>query len=273
MDEYKNTLFDLDGEIAVVTGGMGQLGSQFALTLSRAGAKVAILDLAKKSKNSELQEKIASSEIILLNTDLTDNNQIISASKKISEAFGSPSILVNNAALDSPPGAPAEENGPFESYPESSWDKIMEINVKSAFLCSQVFGDIMARNGNGSIINISSIYGMVSPDQSIYDYRRRDGQDFYKPVAYSTSKSALYNLSRYLAVYWAKKHVRVNTVTFAGVFNNQDKDFLKSYTSRIPIGRMAEEDEYNGAILFLASSASKYMTGSNLVIDGGWTAI
>jgi NAD(P)-dependent dehydrogenase (short-subunit alcohol dehydrogenase family) len=131
----------------------------------------------------------------------------------------------------------------------------------------------MAESGGGSIINISSIYGVVSPDQSIYDYRRQRGEEFYKPVSYSVSKSAILNLTRYMAVYWAKKNVRVNTLTLAGVFNNQEKAFLDAYGSRIPVGRMAQESEYDGAVLFLASKASSYMTGSNLVVDGGWTAI
>jgi NAD(P)-dependent dehydrogenase (short-subunit alcohol dehydrogenase family) len=131
----------------------------------------------------------------------------------------------------------------------------------------------MAEQNHGSIINISSIYGLVSPDQSLYDYRRKNGDDFYKPIAYSVSKSGILNLTRYLSTYWAKKMVRVNSLTLGGVFNDQDKDFLDAYTSRIPIGRMAKKNEYNGAVIFLASRASQYMTGSNLIVDGGWTAI
>ncbi len=131
----------------------------------------------------------------------------------------------------------------------------------------------MAVARNGSVINISSIYGVVSPDQSIYNYRRSRGEDFYKPVAYSAAKSGVLNLTRYLAVYWASKGVRVNSLTIAGVFNNQEQAFLDAYCGRIPVGRMAHTDEYNGAVLFLASAASQYMTGSNLVMDGGWTAI
>lgn len=131
----------------------------------------------------------------------------------------------------------------------------------------------MAENGRGSIINVSSIYGIVAPDQSLYEYRRKRGEVFFKPVAYSASKSGVINLTRYIAVYWAKKNVRANSLTIAGVLNNQEKDFLDVYCNRIPIGRMAKSDEYNGAVLFLASESSRYMTGHNLVVDGGWTSI
>ena len=161
----------------------------------------------------------------------------------------------------------------IEDYPEDSWDKVIDVNLKGVFLCCQVFGAAMAKVNKGSIINIASIYGVVSPDQSLYAYRRNRGEVFYKPVAYSASKSGIFNLTRYLAVYWAEQNVRVNSLTIAGVFSNQDQAFLDVYCDRIPVGRMANVDEYNGSVLFLASKASHYMTGTNLVIDGGWTAI
>ena len=131
----------------------------------------------------------------------------------------------------------------------------------------------MSKNKKGSIINVSSIYGIVSPDQSIYDYKRKNGEIFFKPIAYSVSKSGLINMTKYLAVYWAKKNVRVNCLILAGVENNQDLEFKKSYCKRIPIGRMANQNEYNGAMIFLASNASSYVTVSHIVIDGGWTSI
>jgi len=272
-NKYTGTLFDLSSEVALVTGGLGQLGSQFSLALSEAGARVVIIDIASSTKNNKLREALSSGEIKLVKADITKKSDLIEAAKKISREIGTPTVLVNNAAIDSPPDAPVGGNGPFESYPERSWDGVMEANLKSIFLTCQVFGGIMAKSKRGSIINISSIYGMVSPNQGIYEYRRKTGEEFYKPIAYSVSKSGIYNLTRYLATYWAKKGVRVNTLTLAGVFNNQDKQFIENYYSIIPIGRMANEDEYNGAILFLASGASKYMTGSNLIVDGGWTAI
>jgi NAD(P)-dependent dehydrogenase (short-subunit alcohol dehydrogenase family) len=266
-------LFTLKDRIIVITGGMGQLGQQYAGALMDYGAKVAIVDLQIRKAN--LNDKLArhsESDFMLLRADVTRRSSLEAALREIKRQWDIPHALVNNAALDSPPDAPAEENGPFENYPESSWNDIMNVNVKGVFLCCQVFGGQMAEARQGSIVNICSVYGLVSPDQRIYTYRRKEGQTFYKPIAYSASKSALLNLTRYLATYWADRNVRVNTITLGGVFNYQDKQFLKGYCARVPLGRMAREDEYNGALIFLLSDASSYMTGSNLVIDGGWTA-
>lgn len=267
-------LFDLRERVIVVTGGLGQLGAQFTWTLLERGARVAILDVAadKSSVQEKFGDAFSREQLRVLETDVTQRASIERALEMITQQWGTPHGLVNNAALDSPPNAPVQENGPFETYPETSWDKVMEVNVKGVMQCCQVIGGAMARAGRGSIVNISSIYGLVSPDQRIYEYRRQRGEIFFKPVAYSVSKSALLNLSRYLATYWADKNVRVNTLTFAGVFNQQDEEFLKHYTPKVPLARMARPDEYNGAIVFLLSDASSYMTGSNLVIDGGWTA-
>lgn len=265
-------LFDLAGRVAVVTGGLGQLGRQFTATLAARGAHVAIFD--RRQDDALVAERFGSlpGRVISLAADLTRRTEIEAALRQVEAELGVPQILINNAALDSPPNAPAAENGPFESYPEESWDRVMEVNVKGVFLCCQVIGGRMAAAGRGSVVNISSIYGLVSPDQRIYEYRAASGAPFFKPVAYSASKSALLNLTRYLATYWAPHGVRVNTVTFAGVFNGQDEQFLNGYQPKVPLGRMAREDEYNGAIVFLTSDASSYMTGANLVIDGGWTA-
>lgn len=266
-------LFDLNDKVVVVTGGMGQLGRQFVKTLSGHNARIVILDIAvDHDQVGTAFADIPEDRLFAFSCDITSREQIEQALEKIQTKWETPFGLINNAALDSPPGSPASENGPFENYPEDSWDKVMEVNSKGVFLLCQVFGGAMAAAGKGSIVNVSSIYGVVSPNQDIYQYRRDSGEEFYKPVAYSASKSSLLNLTRYLATYWAKRSVRVNTLVLGGVFNNQDAEFLKGYCNRIPIGRMANPDEYNGSIIFLMSDASSYMTGSEMVLDGGWTA-
>jgi NAD(P)-dependent dehydrogenase (short-subunit alcohol dehydrogenase family) len=266
-------LFSVQDKIVIVTGGLGQLGRQFSLALRDRGARVAIFD--NQVGEQQVDERFGlytNDHLLFLSVDVTKRKSIEAGLSQVNATWGVPHALVNNAALDSPPNAPVGENGPFEHYPESSWDRVMQVNVKGIFLCCQVVGDQMAGANHGSIINICSTYGLVAPDQRIYEYRRAGGTLFFKPVAYSASKSALINLTRYLATYWAEKNVRVNTLTFGGVFNDQDEEFLKGYCARVPLGRMACEDEYNGAIIFLISNASSYMTGANLVIDGGWTA-
>jgi NAD(P)-dependent dehydrogenase (short-subunit alcohol dehydrogenase family) len=268
-------LFDVTGKIVVVTGGMGQLGSEYSLALAECGAKVAVLDLAVTSEDVARRygNRANDPNLLFIAADVTNRTSLDAALAQIERTWGTPHALVNNAALDSPPDAPAEETGPFEHYPEASWDAVMAVNAKGVFLCCQVFGGAMAAAGRGSIINICSIYGMRSPNQHIYAYREAErGKPFFKPVAYSASKSSLLNLTRYLATYWAGQGVRVNTLTLSGVFNHQDEHFLENYYALIPIGRMARQDEFNGAVIFLASDASSYMTGANLVIDGGWTA-
>jgi NAD(P)-dependent dehydrogenase (short-subunit alcohol dehydrogenase family) len=256
-------LFDLDGRVAVVTGGMGQLGSVYAAGLAERGMQVAVFDVA----SGDVPEGVRAFAV-----DITERASIEAAAQEIESEWGVPHLLVNNAGLDSPPDAPAEEVGPFESYPESSFDAVMDVNVKGAFLCCQVLGGAMARAGRGSIVNVSSIYGLLSPVQDLYAFRREGGETFVKPVAYSVSKSAILNLTRYLATYWAKDGVRVNTLTLAGVWNDQPAEFLEAYTARIPVGRMLEAPEALGAVVFLASDASSYVTGSNVVVDGGWSA-
>ena len=259
-------VFSVQDRVAVITGGLGQLGRQFAAALTAAGARVAVLDTRSPSVPGD------TGSCLDICADVTDRSSLEAALQVIEARWDTPHILINNAALDSPPDAPAGSNGAFETYPVDLWRRILDVNVTGVFLCCQVFGGRMAEAGRGSVINVASIYGVISPDQRIYEYRRRRGEDFFKPAAYSASKSALLNLTRYLATYWAPRNVRVNTVSFAGVFNSQDDHFLAAYTARVPLGRMAREDEYNGAILFLASDASSYMTGSNLVLDGGYTA-
>ena len=256
-------LFDLEGRVAVVTGGMGQLGSVYTAGLVERGMRVAVFDVAA----GEVPKGARAYRV-----DVTDRVEIEAAVAEVENEWGVPHLLVNNAALDSPPDAPAEEVGPFETYPEESFDAVLDVNVKGAFLCCQVVGGAMAREGRGSVVNVSSIYGLLSPVQDLYDFRRAGGETFVKPVAYSVSKSAVLNLTRYLATYWAKAGVRVNTLTLAGVWNDQPQEFLDAYTARVPLGRMLDADEALGALVFLASDASSYVTGANVVVDGGWSA-
>jgi len=258
-------LFDLSGRIAVVTGGLGQMGALYTAGLAERGMRVAVFDVAAEAgADGDLVRRYP--------VDVTDRASIEDATNAVIADWGVPHLLVNNAALDSPPDAPPEEVGPFESYPESSFDAVMDVNVKGVLLCCQVIGGHMAEAGRGSIVNVSSIYGLLSPQQDVYEFRRGGGETFFKPVAYSVSKSALLNLTRYLATYWAKSGVRVNTLTLGGIFAEQPKEFLDAYGARVPLGRMANPEEALGAVVFLASEASSYVTGANLVVDGGWSA-
>jgi len=239
-------LFGLRGEIVVVTGGYGLIGRVLCNGLAALGATVAVVEL----KPDEATTRTAfggNDNIAVFAGDVTKAETLKAALEAITAHWGTPTGLVANAALDSPPNAPIEENGPFETYPEESWDKVMSVNAKGVFLCAQVFGGAMAAAGRGAIVNVGSIYGVVSPNQELYDYRRRDGETFYKPVAYAASKSALYNFTRYLAAYWGPKNVRANIVTFAGVFNNQDPRFLDAYAAKIPLRRPGGEARGNMA--------------------------
>lgn len=267
--------FALAGRIVVVTGCLGQLGRHFCATLLEHGARVAGLDLAPaEAAGGRLAEWQRSGDFTYVQADVTDRASLEAARGAIAAAFADDAYgLVNNAGLDAPPGADARQNGPFEDYPLDAWRRVFDVNATGPFLCCQVFGAPMAARGRGSIVNIGSIYGVLAPDQGLYEYRRARGEPFYKPVAYSASKSSLYNLTRYLAVYWGPRQVRVNTLTFAGVFNGQEPAFLERYQAKVPLGRMADPADYGGAVVFLMSDASRYMTGSNMVIDGGFTAM
>jgi NAD(P)-dependent dehydrogenase (short-subunit alcohol dehydrogenase family) len=264
---YLEKLFGLKGRVAVVTGGMGQLGAQYAGALTRAGAQVAIYDLKKEPK-AELRELAQRDAARFFAVDITDRQSLEKATDELEAAWGAPGILINNAAIDFPP-RPSDDKLEAESV--AQWEKVLQVNLTGVFLCCQVIGERMAKAGGGSIINIASTYGLVSPDQRIYaapGNKRR----FIKPAVYGVSKAGVLNLTRYLATSWAGRGIRVNALTLGGVFNRQEEWFVANYSQRTPLGRMAREDEYNGAILFLASEASSYMTGANLVIDGGWTA-
>jgi NAD(P)-dependent dehydrogenase (short-subunit alcohol dehydrogenase family) len=268
-------LFRLDGQVAIVTGGNGRLGSQYARALVAAGAAVAVVDRVQQP-HPGVQEIIAGGGAVSTHTvDVTDRAAMDAAVDSIARRFGTPTILINNAGLGASPADGALETGAFERYPESAWDAMLTSHLKSTLVASQSFlARFKAdRPPGGSIVNVSSTYGLVSPDQSVYEYRRRNGEEFYKPVGYSVAKSGILNFTRWLAEYCAPFGVRVNTLVPGGVREpGHAPEFVAEYERRTPLGRMARDDEYNGSVVFLASPASAYMTGAMLVVDGGWTA-
>jgi len=268
-------LFRLDGQVALVTGGNGRLGSQYAEALSSAGAAVAVFDRIGAPHPRVRALIDGGARVSSHCVDVTGRAGVDAAIDAVARAFGTPTILVNNAGLGSSPADAALETGPFECYPEPAWDAMMESHLKSALLASQSFVARFRQDRvrAGSIINISSTYGLVTPDQSVYEYRRGDGTPVYKPVGYSVAKSGMLNFTRWLAEYCAPIGIRVNTLVPGGVREaDHHPQFVAEYEKRTPLGRMANDDDYNGAILFLASRASAYMTGAMLVVDGGWTA-
>jgi NAD(P)-dependent dehydrogenase (short-subunit alcohol dehydrogenase family) len=267
-------LFNLTGRVAVVTGGAGRLGREYAATLATAGARVAVLDLAAASPSAAPEP--AAAGITTYPCDIVNREAVHAAMSRIVAELGTPSILVNNAGLGSSPVDVALETGPFEDYPEAAWDAMIDSHLKGTFLVTQAFLRAFRAGADahdGSIVNVSSTYGVVSPDQSLYEYRRRDGASFFKPVGYSVAKSGVLNFTRWLAEYCAPINVRVNTLVPGGVREDgHAPEFVAGYERRTPLGRMARPDDYNGAVLFLASPASSYMTGAMIVVDGGWTA-
>ena len=274
----QDKLFDVSEKIVIITGGLGQIGAEFVKEFHRRGSKVAVFS---RSADAATAEKMLGAEIAgsgrvgLYQVNICDKQSIHKALDALEAAWGVPGVLINNAGIDTQPSAPPEVSGPFEQFPEEVFREVVDTNLIGTFLMIQAEGSRMVEAGKGgSIINIGSIYGMVSPVQDIYAYKKeKTGVPFIKPVAYSAAKSGIYNLTRYCATYWAKKGIRVNAFTPSGVWREtQDAEFQKNYCARMPMGRMARADEYNGAMIFLASDASAYMTGSNLIMDGGWTA-
>lgn len=264
-------LFSLNDKVAIVTGALGLIGKNHCQALADAGANVVVCDL-DELKCKDFASSL-STKSLGVGVDITSKSSVENLRDKTLKEFGKIDILINNAAINDMfenPQAAAEQSM-FENYPLKMWQKSLDVNITGTFLCSQVIGTDMAKAGKGSIINVASTYGLVGPDQSIY--KKPDGsQSFYKSPAYPATKGAIVNFTRFLAAYWGNKGVRVNTLTPGGVENNQDEYFVKNYSSKTPLGRMASPTDYKGAIIFLASDASSYMTGANLIVDGGWTA-
>ncbi len=268
--------FDLGGRVAVVTGGAGLLGAEFSRTLAEAGASVAVVDL-----NLQAAQKVAAAlcdsgyQANGYATDITSRAATQDLVASVVKQFGRLDILVNSAALDPKFDASASEKGiapgNFEDYPLDQWNAALNVNLTGMFLTTQACVKPMLQQGRkGSIINICSTYGLNGPDQRIYI---KDGKRVaFKPVYYTVTKAGVLGFTKYLAAYYAESEIRVNALTPGGVFNNHEEYFVKNYSAKTILGRMARKDEMNGALLFLASDASSYMTGNNLVVDGGWTA-
>jgi NAD(P)-dependent dehydrogenase (short-subunit alcohol dehydrogenase family) len=269
-------LFSLRGQVAIVTGGSGRLGRQFAWALSSAGASVAVFDIAAPGPGWH-DVFAAEAPVASYLVDATDRAACDRAVDEVVRRFGTPTILVNNAGLGSSPADQHLETGAFERYPEAAWRAMLESHLTTALVASQSFLASFRASSceSGSIINISSTYGLVSPEQGMYESQRRGGREWFKPVGYSVAKSGMLNFTRWLAEYCGhlKLGVRVNTLVPGGVREEgHAPEFVREYERRTALGRMARETDYNGAIVFLASRASAYMTGSTLVVDGGWTA-
>ena len=262
-----NDLFNLKNKNIVIAGGAGQIGFSFVEILSNTGANIILADLDVNLAKEKLSKSSLNSDIIIRKLDVSKKKSILKFADSIN--FDKIHGLINcfhfkgnSRKLDS---SSSFFSG-FEKYPEEAWDLVHNVNLKGTFLLSQALLDFM-KDCNSSIINISSTYGIVSANRTIYG-----NSGINSPVAYATSKAALINLTRYMATHLSEYKIRVNCLSPGGVYNNQSEQFIKNYCEKTPLGRMATAEDYQGAVIFMLSEASSYMTGSNLVIDGGWTA-
>src|ERR1700761_5333609 len=269
-----HTLFDLTGRVAIVTGGAGLLGYHHGAILAAAGAHIVVLDLAAANPalRADQLQLAHGPECLWLAADITDEKALEQVRDQVMKKFGRIDILINNAANnpkveDQKPGQPWSR---LENFPLETWNADIAVGLTGAFLCSRVFGQEMVKRNSGVIVNISSDLGVIAPDQRLY---RKEGlpdhEQPVKPVTYSVVKTALIGLTRYLSTYWTAHNIRVNAISPGGVFANQPEEFTQKLYQLIPMGRMARKDEYQGAVLFLCSDASSYMTGQNLIVDGG----
>lgn len=267
--------FNLKNAVCVITGGAGLLGPKHAEAILNGNGNVALVDINEKALDRKVKElnKKYPNKIRGYKLDITNEGKIKKTVKKIISELGPIAVLINNAANDAKVEKGLEKLTRLENLPLSVWHKDFDVGVTGAFLMSRVIGNQMAKNKKGVILNIASDLGIIAPDQRIYRKSKfNSGEQPVKSVSYSVTKHALIGLTRYLATYWADKGVRVNSISPGGIFNEGlSKDFVAKLTNLIPMGRMAGIDEYKAAILFLCSDASSYMTGANLVIDGGRT--
>lgn len=260
-----NDPFRLDDKVVALTGAAGIIGARVVQSFLEAGARVFALD-----RSAELLEQRLGAphgRLVTCVADISRPDEVRQAFERVESVWGVPDVLLNNAAAKS-----ANFFEPFESFSLDEWNEVMSVNLTGAMLCAQVFGTAMATRGSGSIVNTLSIYGIVGPDQRIYEGSEYLGRAINTPAIYAASKAGLWGLTQYLATYWGHRGVRVNAVTPGGVFSGQNQTFVDNYSRRTPLGRMADADDMAHAMRYLASDASRYMTGHNLVVDGGWTA-
>ena len=265
--------FDLSNKWVVVTGAAGLLGKQHSTALLEVNANLVLLDKDKDKVIQlahELNQLGFSGKILNYEIDITNESKVLAVNKVLSAKKISINVLINNAAINPKYEVLADgKNGSrIEDFDLLDWDRQLDVGLKGAFICSKVFGSNMAKQGNGVILNIASDLSIIAPDQRIYNNNSNELQNV-KPITYSVIKSGLIGMTKYLATYWNESNVRVNAISPGGVYENQDSEFVNRLTKLIPLGRMASPDEYKSAIQFLCSDASSYMTGQNLVIDGG----
>jgi NAD(P)-dependent dehydrogenase (short-subunit alcohol dehydrogenase family) len=266
-------LFDLTGRVAVITGGTGLLGQQHAEAVAGAGGIPVLADIrleAVEPQGSAFKQRFGA-QASAIQTDISDPESIKALLGEVLKRFGRVDILINNAANNPKMEKTADvEFSRLENFPLKQWEADLSVGLTGAFLCSQILGSEMAKQKRGVIVNVASDLAVIAPDQRLY---RKPGlsdeQQPVKPVTYSVVKTGLIGLTRYLATYWAEAGIRVNAISPGGVYNNQPEEFIQRLANLIPLGRMANANEYQAAILFLCSDASSYMTGTNLVIDGG----
>jgi len=262
-------LFNLENKTVVLTGSSGRLGTQYAHILSASGANVVLADREVK-KNKKLEQELIkkyNTKALAYPVDISNKKDVIKMKNAVLKKFKKIDILINNAFYN--PNQSKHSSGSLEKFPLELWNEVINVNLTGVFLCCQEIGNVMEKQKNGVIVNIASIYGLVGADQRIYGKSKLNS-----PVSYAATKGAIVNLTRYLAAYWNRKNIRVNTLSLGGVLDEtyMDKEFVKKYSEKTILGRMANQSEYSTALLFLASNASSYMTGANLVLDGGWTA-